>query len=502
MMGAMTPPVSGKWASTTGILIGIFLSAMDATIVATSMPTIMSRLDGIEVYFLVFSVYLITMVVSIGTFGRLSDIYGRKRLHLIAVAIFIATAVLCGLSRTKEQLILFRGLQGIGAGGMGALSFTMIGDLYSLKQRARVQAAISGIWGIATLAGPLAGGFITENWGWQWIFYVNLPFGIISAILVQTSWKEMHALRSHRLDIPGALLLIIASSSLLLAFTLAGRGYGWTSPWVLLLFGTTAAVLLLLVVVEKRTEAPFFAYDLYRIRLFATCGLTGCFAVASLFGVTSYMPLFVQGVLGGTPSQAGLVFVPMMVPWITCSAASGFLLIRFGYRNLAIPGMILLGAGNFMIMRLGVDSSWLEVAGTLVLTGTGLGLTVAPMLIAAQNAVLRSRMGAATSLTQFSRSMSGAICVAVMGALLAATLASQRPQGPGVPSPNEVVDPVKRDTLTEAQKHAWRIPLAEGLNQAFFVGIVTAVLGLLSAMTIPRGKADELSVRAKESATG
>lgn len=490
--------MQSKWSCTIGILIGIFLSAMDSTIVATSMPTIMSRLDGIEVYFMVFSVYLVTMVVSIGTFGRLSDIYGRKRLHLIAVGIFLLSAMLCGTATSKEELILYRGFQGIGAGGIGSLSFTMIGDLFSLRQRARVQAAISGIWGIATLVGPLAGGFITENWGWPWIFYVNLPFGVISLVLVQFAWKEMHPLRSHRLDIPGALLLVLASSSLLIAFMMAGRGFGWTSPWVLSFFGGTAATILILVFVEKRSPAPFIAYDLYRTRLFAACGLTGSFAVACLFGVTSYMPLYIQGVLGGTPSQAGLVFVPMMIPWITCSAASGFLLIRFGYRNLAVPGMLFLVSGNFLVMKLGLDSTWLQAAGALVLVGTGLGLTVAPMLIAVQNSVARARMGAATSLTQFSRSMSGAICVAVMGALLAATLASQRPTGGDIPSPNDVVDPVKRDSLTEAQRLAWRVPLANGLNRAFLVGIVAAILGFFTALAIPPGKAEELSVASQD----
>ena len=483
--------MKGKWAATLGILIGIFLSAMDATIIATSMPTIMARLDGIEVYFLVFSVYLITMVVSIGTFGRLSDIYGRKKLHLIAVSIFIVSSILCGLSTTKEQLILFRGLQGIGAGGMGALSFTMIGDLFPLKQRARVQAAISGIWGIATLIGPLAGGFITENWGWPWVFYVNLPFGLISALLVQISWKELNPLRNQKLDIPGALLLIGASSALLIAFTLVGRGYGWTSSWVLLSFGGTVLFLILLARVEKKSATPFVAYDLYRVRLFAACGLTGCFAVACLFGATSYMPLFIQGVLGGTPSEAGLVFLPMMGPWVLCSGASGFLLIRFGYRKLALPGMIFLGSGFTLMVRLSPESTWLEAAGSLVLVGFGLGLTVAPMLIAAQNAVPKIRMGAATSLSQFSRSMTGAITVAIMGAIIAGTLSAQRPDGPNIPSPNEVVDPIKRDSLTEEQRDAWKGPLSDGLTRAFFVGIVAAALGFISALAIPKGKAQD-----------
>ena len=203
------------------------------------------------------------------------------------------------------------------------------------------------------------------------------------------------------------------------------------------------------------------------------------------------MPLFIQGVLGGTPSEAGLVFLPMMGPWVLCSGASGFLLIRFGYRKLALPGMIFLGSGFTLMVRLSPESSWLSAAGSLVLVGFGLGLTVAPMLIAAQNAVPKVRMGAATSLSQFSRSMTGSITVAIMGAIIAGTLVAQRPSGTDIPSPNEVVDPIKRDQLTEAQREAWKGPLSNGLTRAFFIGIVAAALGFLSALAIPRGKAED-----------
>ena len=486
----MNAPRERKIA-TLGILIGIFLGALDATIVGTSMPTIVARLGGISIYFLVFSVFLVANVVSVPIFGRLSDLYGRRRLHLLGVAIFIGSSMLCGLSRSMFQLILFRGLQGIGAGCLVALSFTMIGDLYPLQQRAKMQGAISGIWGIASLAGPLAGGFITQHWGWPWVFYVNAPFGVVAGVLVQSAWRDVRGPERRKLDLPGAVLLTLAAGAFLSALTLVGRGFGWTSPWPLGLFGATILLVALLTFVERRADSPFLAYDLYRIRLFATGALTGCCAITCLFATTSYMPLFVQGVVGGSPTRAGMILIPMMLTWVLGSGISGFALLRLGYKKLALAGMVSVTVGYVLLTRLDADATWMRTALPLLFVGIGLGFTIPPLLIAAQNAVPKEKLGAATSLTQFTRTLGGALGVALMGTLLSATLTSRRPNVAGVPSPDAIVDPLTRRNLPEAVRDLWRLPLAAGLHRVFVVGAIAGGLGILLALSIPKGRAQD-----------
>ncbi len=477
-----------------GILFGVFAGALDATLVGTSMPTIVARLGGVSIYFLAFSVFLLTYVVSVPVFGRLSDLYGRRRLHLFGVLVFVAASMLCGLSRSMAQLVAFRGLQGAGAGCLVALSFTMIGDLYPLPGRAKMQGAIAGLWGLASLVGPVAGGWITHHWGWPWVFYVMVPMGLVSALLVQVAWRDLPPPVVRRVDFPGATLFILAAGTLLTALTFLGRGDRWNSPLLLGLWGATAGALVLLIHFERNAPSPFLAYDLFRIRLFASGAATGCCAMICLFATTSYIPLFVQGVLGESPMRAGLILVAMMAPWVLCSGVSGFLLLRFGYRVPAFVGMLLVTAGYGWIAQR--EAGWLGTALPLLLVGAGLGLTLPSLLMAAQNAVSTDRLGAATSLTQFTRTMGGAIGVAVMGALLAATLASEGPKGSI--GPDAVVDPIVRSGLPPEMRNLWKRPLSEGLHRIFLLATAVAALGVVTSLLIPGGKVPSLPPRRSE----
>lgn len=473
---------------TVGLLAGLFLAALDATIVGTSMPTITAHLRGLSIYFLAFSGFLVCQVVSIPIFGRFADLYGRGRLYLSGLAIFVAASMLCGLSRSMPELIAWRSVQGVGAGCLMSISFTMIGDLYPLEERARLQGVISAVWGVASLIGPPVGGFITQRWGWPWIFYVNAPFGLVAALLVRSAWKDEGRPAAPRPDLAGAALLALAAAALLAAFTAAGRGMSWNSPAVAGLFGAAAVLLALLSWVERRAAAPFLRYELYRKRLFAAGSLTGCCAATILFATTTYLPLFVQGVLGDSPTRAGLILVPMMVPWIVCSALGGLLILRFGYRTLAVAGMALCTAGYLLLARLGSGAGWWSAGIPLLFVGAGLGLTITPLLIAAQNSVPRSDMGAATSLMQFTRTMGGAMGVAVMGAVLSTTLLANRPAGPA-PSPDDIVDPVRRRVLSPAEVELWRVPLAKGIRGIFWLGVAAGIAGSLVALAIPGGRA-------------
>jgi EmrB/QacA subfamily drug resistance transporter len=469
--------------ATAGVLVGLLLSALDGTLVATSLPRILDDLNGFRVYFLITAVFMLSQTVSMPIWGRLSDLYGRARLHLLAVLLLVCGSLLCGFSHSMASLVGFRAIQGLGAGGVMALSFTMIADLYDLDERARMQGAISAVWGVAAIVGPLLGAWITNNtrWSWRGIFYLNLPVGIAAALLVQASWRERELQAKGRADIPGAVLLAAASAALLGAFGVASRE-GWLSPVALAGYSGALVLAVLLVLVERRRPDPFLAYDLYGNRLFATGAATGVCAMVCLFAAVLHVPLLVAGAMGKSLQTGGTMLTCMMIPWMACSALTRPLLRHFSYRTLCVVGMALSGAAYLVLSRLDEHSTLGPVVGAMALLGTGLGLTVAPLLIAAQNAVPKERLGTATSLTQFTRSMGAALGLSVIGALFAGAFGGVEPEG--IIKFRTKMDPEALRPLVA--------PLVSGLRLVFKCGVAAAALGLLLALAIPTGKAHEL----------
>ncbi len=468
--------------ATLGILAGLFLSALDGSLVATALPEILESLRGYTLYFLPNAVFMLGQTISMPVWGRLSDVYGRARFHLVAVITLVAGSALCGLSHTMTALVAARAVQGLGAGGLMALSFTMIADLYEREERAKMQGAISSVWGLASILGPLLGAWITRAWSWRGIFWINIPVGIVAAALVLASWREREGRGKSRPDWAGALLLILASSAMLAGFGLAGRG-GWLRPETLGCFAAAAALIAVLVVAERRAPEPFVAYDLYRIRLFASGAATGVCAMICLFAAVMHVPLLVAGVMGKSLEVGGYMLTCMMFPWMACSALTKVLLARFSYRTLAMSGMLLAGAAYVVLGGLDGSAALAPVVAAMAALGAGLGLTVAPLLIAAQNAVPRDRLGAATSLTQFTRSIGSFVGLAIMGSLLVAAFGGREPEG-------LIRFHARHDP--EALR-AIVAPLAEGLRHVFHVAALAAGAGFLLALTIPAGRARELS---------
>jgi EmrB/QacA subfamily drug resistance transporter len=478
---APVPDPKKRKTATIGVLVGLLLAALDGTVVATALPQILDDLKGFDLYFLPTAVFMLCQTVTMPIWGRLSDLYGRAPLHLASVLVLVGGSVLCALSHTMGALVAFRAVQGLGAGGLMALSFTMIADLYDLEERAKMQGAISSVWGIAALIGPLVGGAMTRAFGWPSIFYLNIPVGIVAAVLVQATWERRAAAAPARPDVAGALFLALASASLLAAFGVAGRE-GWCSPHSLEGFGGAVVFAIVLVAVERRAADPFIAYDLYRIRLFSSGAATGVCAMVCLFAAVLHVPLLVAGVMGKSLETGGLMLTCMMLPWMACSALTKPLLARFSYRALAAIGMVLAAAAYGLLGRLDAGTTLAPVIGAMLVLGAGLGLTVAPLLIAAQNAVPKDRLGAATSLTQFTRSMGAAVGLAVMGTLLTAAFGGKEPEG--------IIQ--FRARLDPEALHAMVAPLAAGLRHVFTAALGAAALGLLLSFTIPSGKAREL----------
>ena len=403
----------------SGVMLVIFLFAIDATIVSTAMPTIVAKLGGLELYSWVFSIYMLTSALTTPLFGKLSDLYSRRRLMLIGIGIFVVGSTLCGAAESMEALVLFRAIQGLGGGAIYALSFIVVGVLYSPRERAKMQGIISGIWGIASILGPLAGGIIVDNSSWRWAFFVNLPITAIAVGLIVPGLHESKLEhRSHKLDLAGTLALL---SGLLLLFYALSRG-AHTGQ------GLDATLVVIIVLgmmfiagfyfVEQRAVEPIMPLDLFRPRLFKTSAAVATLAAMGVFGAVSYLPLYLQGVRGLSASRAGMVLLFVSIAWTGGSFIAGQTLNRLGYRTLAMTGMALLAVGysGFVVVDSELSVTWVIAAGVLI--GIGMGLANLTTLVAVQNAVPHQRIGVATSTVMLFRTFGGAFAVNIMGSVL------------------------------------------------------------------------------------
>ena len=462
-------------AVVAGVLFGTFLAALDTSIVGTAMPTIVGQLGGLALYPWVFSGYLLTSTTTLPLYGRLADLYGRKRVFMAATVLFLLGSILCGLAQSMPQLVLFRILQGLGAGGIIPVTLTILGDLFSIEQRARLQGLTSAVWGTSAVAGPTVGGFITDTLSWRWVFYINLPFGMASLLLIGLALRERVTKRAHRIDYVGAAALTVGLTLVLVGLLQAGEGRGWAALDV---GGSLVAGLLLLAVfllVESRAEEPVLPLRLFRRRLIVVVFAGGVLIGTGMFGATSYLPLFVQGVLGGTAITAGSVVMPFALSWSLASTASGRIILRFGFRASVVAGMsaMLLGALVLQVVPSRVELFWPILAAALF--GVGMGLSSTAFIIAVQNAVGWGERGLVTALVGFSRSIGGAVGVAALGTVLSAGMRSRLGGAATEVSSNALLNPELRAALDTAQLTALREALAAALS-AVYLGVLMAVV--------------------------
>jgi EmrB/QacA subfamily drug resistance transporter len=490
-----------RWAVTAGVMTGMFLAALEATVVGTAMPTVIAALGGLNHYSWVFSAYLITATVTVPVWGKLSDLYGRRLLYQIGIAIFLLGSALSGMSTSMTQLVIFRALQGLGAGALVPLGMTIIGDIYTVTERAKMQALFSGVWGLSSVIGPVVGGFITDQLSWRWVFYINLPVGLATALILGLALKEPKRTERPAIDYAGAALLIAAITLLMLALVEGGAKLSaLLSSRNLVLFAGAAVLTAIFVRVERRAADPVVPFKLFRNRVVLISVVAGFLAGVAMFGAISFVPLFAQGALGATATQAGSLLTPLMLSWVGMSVVGGRILIRVGYRPLCIAGFTLLTLGFVLLsmFQRATPRVWLYV--DLILIGAGLGLTMLTLLIAVQQAVSRAQLGIATSLNQFSRSIGGAVGVAVMGAVLSAGLASQLNEVAGrgntaltperaaelAENPNALIDPHARAVLPPNVLDALQGSMAGAIHNVFWVGTAFAVLALLVSFYLPR----------------
>ena len=479
------------------LLFSIAIAAMDATIVSTALPTIVGQLGGLSLFSWVFSVYLLTSTVTVPLYGKLADIYGRKPILIFGASVFLIGSALCGLAGSMEELILFRAVQGLGAGAVQPMTMTIIGDIFTIEQRAKIQGLFSSVWGVTSLAGPALGGLITQGLSWRWVFFINIPIGLIAIALIWTFFHENMEERKqeHSLDYYGTILLSGAVVSLLLGLLHGVERYGWLGNETLVFFGLAALLFAVFLWQERRAIEPVLPLWLFKNKVI----VVGCLATfvggGLMFGVSSYVPLFAQGVFGGDALDAGLIVLPMSLSWPIASVVGGRVILRYGYYAAMRIGGVFLIAGAVTLLPLDRDSSTAIAMLSALLVGFGMGFMTSALVISVQNAVEWRYRGVATASIQFMRTIGASISVAIMGAILNSQLSERFAQVQGVP------EGATEATLLNVEERAQLPPqVLDGMQRAlaaslhdiyiFIVGI--SVVALLVVLFFPRGSAASL----------
>lgn len=462
-------------------MLAMFMAAIEVTIVATAMPTIIAELGGFSQFGWVFSIYLLTQAVSVPLYGRLADMWGRKKMLFIGTAIFLIGSILCGFAHSMTWLILFRAFQGLGAGAIMPLSSTIVADIYSPRERASVQGWLSSVWGVAAIIGPLTGAWLVEHFSWPVIFWVNLPIGVISMLML-ARWLPAHQQdeKPQPLNLAGSAWLMLCVSALLIALLQAELLRYWLLPFVALsLFAGWQ-----LKRHEQRAEAPLFPIIIWRSRLIIAGNAGNLIIGAAMMGISAFLPTWIQGITGGTPLAAGSALAMMSIGWPLASTLSGRLMLHTSYRFTAQLGALLLIAGSALLLLLQTGSSIYQSGLTAFVIGTGMGMTSTTFLVSVQNHADYDIRGICTASIMFSRMIGSAIGTALMGAVLNINLAWRLPHAQ---------DPVQQIMSEETRKalpadtlHQMVQGIAVSLHWVFVVALLIAALSLWVAWLMPR----------------
>lgn len=466
------------------VLSGLFLSALDQTIVSTALPKIVSSLGGIELFSWVVSSYLLASTSTVIIYGKLSDIYGRKKLYILGIGIFLIGSALAGLSQNIVQLIFFRAIQGIGGGAIMANSMAIIGDLFPPAERGKWQGAIAAVFGLASIIGPLLGGFITDSIGWHWIFFINVPVGIFSMAALSKFLPPIKGNGARSIDYKGSLVLVAAIIALMLGLLAGGVYYTWHT---LGLFTLSAALFFFFVRIEQHAKEPILPPEIFHNRIFFISISIVFITAMGMFGTIIYIPLFVQAVLGRSATNSGLIMTPMVLSMVVASTLGGQLVSRTGrYKSILIVGLGAMTAGMFLLSFMGISTMDAELIRNMVLIGTGIGLASPILVIVAQNAFEHSRIGVVTASLQFFRSIGGLFGVAAFGAIMIATLNSNLASTSGTAllqnqNPEVLLEHFSLSPIDDQKMLMLRSALSSSLDRIFFIGtLITSVALILT----------------------
>jgi EmrB/QacA subfamily drug resistance transporter len=475
-LGSLEPPPASEPPRVRlifgALLLVMLLAALDQTIVSTALPTIVGDLGGLSHLSWVVTAYLLASTVSGPLYGKLGDLYGRKTLLQIAIVLFLIGSALCGLAQSMTELIAFRALQGLGGGGLMVTTMAVVGDIISPRDRGRYQGYFGAVFGLATVIGPLLGGFLVDTLSWRWIFYVNLPLGAVALAVIGAVFRASTEHLHHQIDYLGAAVLTAGLSAVVLFTSLGGTSYAWSSPLILALIAISVAAVVLFPIVEAHAAEPILPLALFRNRTFVVTSAVGFIIGLALFGSVTYLPLYLQVVKGYSPTESGLLLLPLMGGLLVTSILSGNLISRFGrYRFFPIVGTALMAVGLFLLARLTVSTSLVTASLFMLVMGLGLGMVMQVLVLAVQNAVDYKHLGVATSGSTLFRQIGGSIGVAAFGAIfshdLATEIAKRIPPGVHIP-------PAANPDVIKHLPAAIRSPYVEAFSAALHPVFLTA----------------------------
>lgn len=408
---------------TIAMLVSILLVAIDTTIVTTAMPHIVQQLSGLNLLSWVFAIYLLTSSVTAPIYGKLADLFGRKSIFIFGISLFVIGSMVSGMAQTMYQLVLFRGFQGLGAGAVLPLTFTIIADLYAGEERAKMQGVFSSVWGVAGLLGPLVGGLFVDHISWRWIFYINVPIGIVAIFLVLSFLHETTLEKTKKtIDYWGAALFTISMGSLLFALISGGQLYAWNSVEIISLFIVAIVFLMTFVFVENKAKEPMLPLSLFKIPVIAVSNAVGFVASGVLIGVSVYLPVWIQTLLGHSATSSGLTLMPMSFAWPLASTLAGRFMYKIGSKTTAVFGAVLIMAGSAWLLLVNTGSPYWYFVGVMIVIGFGMGCSFTPLTVLVQSAVGWNLRGAATASNTFSRSLGQTMGVAVLGTVFNNTM--------------------------------------------------------------------------------
>lgn len=474
------------------LMMATFLTAIEGTVVSTAMPKIASELQGIEKMNWVFSIYLLTSAVTVPIFGKLSDLFGRKIIFNIGTLIFLAGSALCGFSETMDQLIFFRALQGIGAGAIMPVATTIIGDVFPVAERAKMLGLISLVWGISGIVGPLVGGFFVDHLSWEWIFFFNIPFGLLAMFMLGFSFREQLAKSKKKIDYLGALAFSIGMIALLYALQVGGETNQWLTPMVLTLFAIFILFTALFIYIESKVVEPMIPLQLFRNPVISIVNGISFLTSAVLIGIMVYIPMWVQGVLGEGATQSGIILMPMSITWTLGSFLVGKMMFKRGTRSIVSLSLFILLLGAVSLILINQASPKFILYSISAILGIGFGLITAYSTVIVQSTISWSLRGVSTSANVFFRTLGQTVGIAILGtyfnARVSSQLSAQQESNLSMDQLNQLISPDTSTALPAVTVSSLREVLVSGIHHIFILLAVLIVINLVTTFYLPKAK--------------
>lgn len=472
-------------------MLAMFVGAVEATIVSTAMPAIAAELGGFSRYSWIFSSYLLMSTVTVLIYGKLADVFGRKPVFFFGLSVFLVGSILCGLATSMEMLIVFRLIQGFGAGAVMPIATTIVGDIYSTAERAKIQGYLSSVWGISAVSGPVIGGLIVQFMDWKYVFWVNIPLGLLAMAGVFFFLREPKMNRKVSLDIKGAVLLMISLSGFLYWLVEGGQSFERISMISFAIIVLSISLFILFIRVEKRAEDPMMPFVIWKNPVILYANLVSLTTGVILIGISSYLPTYVTGVMEQPAIIAGFTLTAMSIGWPIASSVAGHLLIRFGPYTVSFAGglSLIIGAVLFVLMNASSGPLWAAISSFFI--GVGMGLTSTSFIVTIQGAVNRERRGAATAANMFMRNFGNTIGAAIFGAVLNGTLLALFKKSGldyNVDDINSLLTEETRNTLIDGKSEFLQFALDSSLQWVYLTVLLFAIISFLLILRIPKGK--------------